>query len=48
MYIGGGIKIFKNYLKGDKNFAYNIYRSNRSLLLRKMKRIIVKIKDLIL
>ena len=31
MYIGGRIKIFKNYLKGDKNFAYNIYKYNRSV-----------------
>ena len=31
MYVGGEIKIFKNYLKNDKNFAYNIYKSNKSI-----------------
>ena len=29
-YVGGKIKIFKNFLKNDKYFAYNIYNSNKS------------------
>tara|TARA_B110000091_G_scaffold210972_1_gene254790 strand:+ start:538 stop:1602 length:1065 start_codon:yes stop_codon:yes gene_type:complete len=31
MYIGGEIKIFKNYFKKDKNFAHNIFKLNKSV-----------------
>ena len=30
IYVGGKIKMFKNFLKKDKNFAYNAYNSNKS------------------
>tara|TARA_B100001093_G_scaffold137846_2_gene130362 strand:- start:2603 stop:3670 length:1068 start_codon:yes stop_codon:yes gene_type:complete len=30
-YVGGEIKIFKNFLKNDKKFAYNVFKLNKSI-----------------